>query len=512
MVVLAPSLGREAVTSWRALHILGLRLAERGFASVRFDWRGTGDSAPLGKDVSPVEVWSEDLQQAQDLALQLSGGLPVSTIGLRLGASLVHHHGAPVSGKTILWEPVGGKAYLRLHQKLRALSIGIPVAGLDEGVELSGSFFTPAQARSLATVKAPRPDDLRPGTLIRTEQDRDEAERLYFSAPRYARVPLSAIDELIDALGEGPVKPLANWSPVAEAFVDVSGTRVLDRFVRVGPHGLHAILSQPLREPVIALDFTSAGGEPLDGPSGLWTEAAHRAAASGAICLRAERRSLGVHLDHRAPVEPIPYSQEAVDDVVESIRYLRSITSAPVAGVGLCVGAWLFLRAGTIEFLDRLVAFDNVIWVENLDFIGRFFRDPMLKRFLAERPASPASPEEGAAVARPGIRTAVKERLKRMREVARRRPLRARRLLARCGQAEYPYQMLHALPPGTVVDLHFGLQADAHFNDVHGMESLDRLRAGRRQVHVSRWADLDHSLLAHSARMRVLDTLAHVVP
>lgn len=107
VVVLAPSLGREAVTSWRALHILGLRLAERGFASVRFDWRGTGDSAPLGKDVSPVEVWSEDLQQAQDLALQLSGGLPVSTIGLRLGASWSITTVRPCQGRRSCGSPSG---------------------------------------------------------------------------------------------------------------------------------------------------------------------------------------------------------------------------------------------------------------------------------------------------------------------------------------------------------------------------------------------------------------------
>ena len=44
-VVVCPPSGYEAVCAHRTLRVVAERLAERGFAVLRFDYDGTGDSA-----------------------------------------------------------------------------------------------------------------------------------------------------------------------------------------------------------------------------------------------------------------------------------------------------------------------------------------------------------------------------------------------------------------------------------------------------------------------------------
>ncbi|WP_172669691.1 serine aminopeptidase domain-containing protein [Arsenicicoccus sp. oral taxon 190] len=511
VVILAPTMGREGVSSYRSLRALAVRLAERGFASVRFDWRGDGNSASAeGADV--VAGWVEDLDVVHDEVLRIAGELPVHLVALRLGASIAHRWGRPVSGRTILWEPISGRAYLRLHQKLRVLGTDIPVMPQESGTELSGSFFTPAQVQHLKGLAAPKPAArLQDRASLRVEEDRDTAEHLYFAAPRYARIPYAAIDAIIDDLEEASptASPLAAWHGVSTTAFTVDDAAVTETFVRVGPHALHAIETRPTGEVLQACAFTSAGGEPLDGPTGLWTQAARRAAARGALCLRSERRGLGVHLDPAVPVEPNPYTLAAVEDAAASIQHLRSRTDRPVVAVGLCVGAWLFLRACATAAPDRILAFDNIVWQPDPRFVERYFKEPLLRRFLTESPGVGDDADEG--IRAPGARTRIKEALKRGREVSRRRPLPVRRVLARRGLAEYPYELLSLAPRTTRIDLQFGAAAARHFDDVHGQESLARLRAEGRPIDVAQWDDLDHALLAETARRRSLESVVRAV-
>ncbi len=511
VVILAPTMGREGVSSYRSMRALALRLAERGFASVRFDWRGDGNSAPVeGSDL--VAAWVQDLASVHEEAERIAGALPVHLVALRLGASIAHRWGCPLSGRTILWEPISGRAYLRLHQKLRVLGTEIPVMPRESGAELSGSFFTPAQVRDLNGLAAPKSTTPLPDRVgCRVEEDRGAAEHLYFAAPRYARIPYASIDAIINDLEDASAAaaPLPTWQQTPTTTLTVNEVSITESFVRVGPHALHAIETRPMGETVRGCAFTSAGGEPLDGPTGLWAEAARASAARGALCLRSERRGLGVHLDPADPVEPNPYTLEGVEDVAAVIQDLRARTDRPVVAVGLCVGAWLFMRACATAAPDRILALDNIVWQPDPRFVAHFFKEPLLRRFLTESPGSVDDSDEEFRA--PGARTRVKEVLKRVREISRRRPLPLRRVMARRGLAEYPYELLSVAPSTTRIDLQFGAAAARHFVDVHGPESLARLRAQGRRIDVAQWDDLDHALLAETARRRSLESVVRAV-
>jgi pimeloyl-ACP methyl ester carboxylesterase len=100
-------MGQEAIRAHRAIRQLGLRLARERFHALRFDLRGTGDSA--GDFASArLDAWVEDSRTAMDELRDRTGVQRVSLVGLRLGAALAWRasRGRRDVDKIVLWEPV----------------------------------------------------------------------------------------------------------------------------------------------------------------------------------------------------------------------------------------------------------------------------------------------------------------------------------------------------------------------------------------------------------------------
>lgn len=114
-VVFCAPLGDEGIRIHRAYKQLALRLSRAGFASLRFDYFGTGDSA--GEDFeASLRQWQADINLAIEETKQRSGAAQVILIGLRLGAALALRtasHRQDIRG-LVLWEPVtSGREYLQ---------------------------------------------------------------------------------------------------------------------------------------------------------------------------------------------------------------------------------------------------------------------------------------------------------------------------------------------------------------------------------------------------------------
>jgi|JI10StandDraft_1071094.scaffolds.fasta_scaffold11863_4 pimeloyl-ACP methyl ester carboxylesterase len=114
-VLLCNPFGEEAARSHRTFRVLAQQLERAGYAVLRFDYRGTGDSAGAGADAT-VAWWQDDVVAAA-AELRRASGIPrLAVVGLRLGATLaalatrerdlaVRH--------LIAWDPiVRGAAYL----------------------------------------------------------------------------------------------------------------------------------------------------------------------------------------------------------------------------------------------------------------------------------------------------------------------------------------------------------------------------------------------------------------
>jgi pimeloyl-ACP methyl ester carboxylesterase len=98
-------------------------LAERGFAVLRFDYYGTGDS-PGSLEQSSLELWEANIKSAVSALKKRSSVTQVSLCGLRLGARLALHVSDDIAlRRLVLWDPIlDGTAYVQrlemAHQQM----------------------------------------------------------------------------------------------------------------------------------------------------------------------------------------------------------------------------------------------------------------------------------------------------------------------------------------------------------------------------------------------------------
>ena len=112
--------------------------ADAGFAVLRFDHRGCGDS-PGAFGTYDLQHWREDIAQATDFAAR-EAGAPVGLLGLRLGATLVAQvaeQRREIAG-LVLWEPIiDGERYIK--QNLRRTMIKAMMTAHEGGEESDGA-------------------------------------------------------------------------------------------------------------------------------------------------------------------------------------------------------------------------------------------------------------------------------------------------------------------------------------------------------------------------------------
>jgi uncharacterized protein len=114
-VLLCNPFGEEAMRAHRIYRVLATQLERSGYAVLRFDYGGTGDSMGDGSDVT-VQSCLDDVALAADELRAASGVTKVVAIGLRLGgtlAALATARGPLRLRHLVMWDPViDGNAYL----------------------------------------------------------------------------------------------------------------------------------------------------------------------------------------------------------------------------------------------------------------------------------------------------------------------------------------------------------------------------------------------------------------
>lgn len=169
-VLLCNPFGEEAARAHRTYRVLAGRLEQAGYAALRFDYAGTGDSG--GDDAEfGVEDWLDDIVAAAAELRRESGVDRLVLVGLRFGATLAAlattRRGLRVR-HLVLWDPVvDGLQYLRdLAQAHRAYlreEMGdagwrdrLAVDGQGIPSEALGSEIAPALAQAMAGVDLAR--------------------------------------------------------------------------------------------------------------------------------------------------------------------------------------------------------------------------------------------------------------------------------------------------------------------------------------------------------------------
>lgn len=106
-ILLCPADGEERAWSQRTYVRLARALAEEGFAVLRFDYAGQGESAGAYEETD-VQTRLSDIAAASEILRRRSPHTRLGLLGLRLGAALALEATAHDSGigTLVLWEPV----------------------------------------------------------------------------------------------------------------------------------------------------------------------------------------------------------------------------------------------------------------------------------------------------------------------------------------------------------------------------------------------------------------------
>ncbi len=161
--------GQEYIRAHRACLHLTTKIATAGFAAMRFDYFGTGDSGGESNEAS-LEQWLGDIDTACEELINRSGATSVVLVGLRLGASLAFQAAARRSDLAglVLWEPIVNSAdYVaalkRLHTETIARFFVAPtdrVLGANPtemlGFPLGETMLTEIEQIDLGQLRAPR--------------------------------------------------------------------------------------------------------------------------------------------------------------------------------------------------------------------------------------------------------------------------------------------------------------------------------------------------------------------
>jgi exosortase A-associated hydrolase 2 len=159
--VFCPPVGPEYFQSHRAMRLLATRLSELGFAVLRFDYRGCGDSAGLSEECR-LEEWLADIAIAVK-EIRRRGVVRIGLVGLRLGAALALLGAEQLGGieGLVLWDPVlDGRSYvddLAAEQRTLLQGMGAKTSfASDEHIEVLGFTLRDDLRQDLASIDLKR--------------------------------------------------------------------------------------------------------------------------------------------------------------------------------------------------------------------------------------------------------------------------------------------------------------------------------------------------------------------
>jgi alpha-beta hydrolase superfamily lysophospholipase len=371
-VVLCTPLGLDGTRAHWSYRHLAERLARAGHAVLRFDWRGTGDSA--GDDYEPnrVATWVEDLHLAVEELKRRSGAAAVTLVGLRAGATLAGHVAAQRDdvGALVLWMPAQtGAAWVAEMAKLHKLYLRIvpqTEAPEPDGEELLGSFASNATIADLARIDllaiarrpAPRALVVEEGPLrfgpelrdrlttlgVEVEWRRGTGQKFLFTVPHKATLPDESTNTIVDWIAALPRNELPAATPATALGRSAPARSFVERPVRFGAEqrifGILVPPAEPSPSERPAIVLLPAGAVNRCGPHRLYVTMARRWAALGFTVLRVDLSGIG---DTPAPpgtTESLVYPRDGYADISAAIEFVtRETGSARVILAGLCSGA-----------------------------------------------------------------------------------------------------------------------------------------------------------------------------
>jgi alpha-beta hydrolase superfamily lysophospholipase len=426
-VVVCNPVGDDYVRAHRALRHFAERLQRAGFAVLRFDFGGTGDSAGDERDPERVRAWIGDVGRAADELRARSGADEICLAGLKLGATLAMLAAAErgdVDG-LILWSPyLNGAAYVgettklhKMHKMLEPESFAVEPRGWDAGGEEALGFLltreTIEQLKPLDLLETRRPARralvIGAGNVpaeerllnhlksngVDTDYRHIPGQKFLIMIPHKASVPGPVLDAMVGWLVDQYPDPAVASAPApreqaAFAFPEEP------IFFGAGD-ALFGILTRPpaqqRRRDRPAIIMTNAGTVHRIGPHRFYVGLARRWAALGFYVLRMDLPGIG---DSPAPAdcrENLCYPRDGIAKVQEAMSALSARLDAErFLLVGLCSGADIAFQtgykdsrvAGTVMINPRTFCVHDLEMVETYKR-ARYYFDALIDRNKLKR-------------------------------------------------------------------------------------------------------------------------------
>ncbi|MES2186694.1 MAG: alpha/beta fold hydrolase [Pseudomonadota bacterium] len=393
VVVMCNPIGYDAVCAHRHYRVLAQQLAQAGFAVLRYDHHGTGDSSGSEEDPQRITAWTNGVARAVAFAARTSGASQVALFGVRMGGTLALGAAASLTmaDSIVAWAPfASGNAYLREMRALRMLrggdsasTLSLHDTGVDMGEEAAGYVLTASTIAALGELnlltldKAPAP-----ALLLLARDDLPGNDRLarhlgglgcavtQSAAPGYAGmmrdtfvavVPQEALAEIRAWLEtRHPLRPTASVAAVEAtgrflAGMSGSNSSVSETAVRFGADDrLFGIVSEPVQpqgdRARTGVIFVSVGSNLHTGPNRMYVTQARVLASLGFVSMRMDIGGVGESPPAPGRQENQVYALHSVADVLAALRFLRAQHQVEkFVLVGVCSGAYLSFHAAMTE-------------------------------------------------------------------------------------------------------------------------------------------------------------------
>ena len=389
-VIICASMGRDGITSVRFQRILADDLAGRGFAVLRFDYLGTGDSAYTQDHDDAVDNWERSIGYGLAYLEQI-GAQSITAIGLRAGslilsAALSQSHSV---NRIVYVDPIGtGRRYLREQTALFTVSAGTDSVAPGT-VSIIGGRLTATAAdrfRALRLDAGPahpvhRLLVLRPGepdAQVSALRDADRTETVRVNllaefaqpAKTMTPIPFRAIEAVVDWVDRAESTTRTAVTPSYRNLVRMptegsSGTdAVIESIESMGPKGLFAIRTRPEHvEPGngTVWVFNTSANDSHVGPAREWVELSRRVAAAGAQAVRWDRSGIG----NSPPIirkqwQPVYVRQDVRDAVTVAEHAARDPRNLHL--IGPCSGSWYAAQVAHQLGAGEVVLVNPRVW------------------------------------------------------------------------------------------------------------------------------------------------------
>lgn len=389
-VLLCSGISQDYCNGYRPFRLLANDLARAGYPALRFDYRGTGESAD-SEHVNLWEVWQKNLAVAASWLLAHTGARRLLLIGLRIGGTLAAMTAAQrrdIAGLVLIEPCLTGRAYVsQLVTEARLRGAQQP----DSSIEVGELTFTPEcldQMRSAELAKLTLPPAL-PVAIFSYASEEKIITRLATWKAQSIKLncgPLEGLEAMLRPshhFGDPELdsSSLLEWLhreiptnasspcvmpclPKPEALILPGCMETILRFGATWH--LTGTLCRPRLDgiPGFAVLICNAGGNPRHGFARFGVECARALAKAGITSLRFDFAGLGdsIYYNKGADFQTDVFAEDRAADIRAAVDALEALGFICFALHGLCSGAYHAVRGACADpRITQLLAI-NLPW------------------------------------------------------------------------------------------------------------------------------------------------------